>query len=281
MDMWMRAAVVLLTAGWVTGCDVYERGNGDTVTEARSAQGFEAVAYEGHLDVRVREGATASVEVTLDSNLQDNVRAFVQSDGTLRIETDGNLDPQGPAHVDVTLPRLTGASLSGSGQVRVDGFGGQQSEHVRLRAQGSGRLSYCGAARVLEAHLEGSGELKVCMPESGVAQSVALHLSGSGDLSWSGAADTVRVTSDGSGKTRLAGRAERLDTRLSGSGDLEARALGAVHLDVRLEGSGDVAASVEGGSVKVSLEGSGDVELWGSASLRDIDVDGSGRVTWH
>jgi hypothetical protein len=110
---------------------------------------------------------------------------------------------------------------------------------------------------------------------------VALHLSGSGALSWSGAADTVRVTSEGAGKTRLSGHAERLDTRLSGSGDLEARALGAVHLDVRLEGSGDVEARVEGGSVKVSLEGSGDVELWGSASLRDIDVDGGGRVIWH
>ncbi|MCP3061276.1 DUF2807 domain-containing protein [Myxococcus sp. K38C18041901] len=279
--MWMRAAAVLLTVGGVTGCDVYERGNGDTVTEARGVEGFESVAYEGNLDVRVREGATPAVEVTLDSNLQDNVRAFVQSDGTLRIETDGNLDPQGPAHVDVTLPRLTGASLSGSGQVRVDGFLGQQAEHVRLRAEGSGRLSYCGAARVLEAHLEGSGELKVCMPESMVAQAVALHLSGSGEVSWSGAADAVRVTSDGSGTTRLAGRAERLDTRLSGSGDLEARPLEAVHLDVRVEGSGDVAASVAGGSVKVSIEGSGDVELWGSAALRDIDVDGGGRVIWH
>lgn len=280
--MWMRMAAGVLAAGWLAGCSDFDvHGNGDTVTEERQVEAFQSVVHEGPLDVVVREGETASLKVTLDSNLQDNVRTFKGPDASLVITTDGNLHPKGTARVEVTVPRLVGATLEGSGSVTVEGFIGQSGEHVRLESIGSGSVRYCGAARTVEAKVEGSGRVVMCMPDSVLVERADFTLSGSGELSWLGAASDVHVSSEGSGLVRLRGTSSRLSARIEGSGDLEARELRTVDLDLVSEGSGDASATIEGGTVNVSLDASGNVDLWGSASVRSIRVNGSGRVNWH
>ncbi|NTX07804.1 MULTISPECIES: GIN domain-containing protein [unclassified Myxococcus] len=280
--MWKRVAAGVLTAWWLAGCSDFDvHGNGDTVTEERQVEAFQSVTHEGNLDVVVREGETATLTVTLDSNLQDNVRTFKGPDASLFIVTDGNLHPKGTARVEITVPRLVGATLEGSGSMTVEGFIGQTEEHVRLESTGSGGLRYCGGARTVEAKVEGSGRVVMCMPDSVLVERADFSLSGSGELSWTGAASDVHVASEGSGRVKLKGTSSRLSVRMEGSGDLEARELRAVDLDLVSEGSGDASATVEGGTVNVSLDASGDVDLWGDASVRSIRVNGSGRVNWH
>ncbi|QSQ17009.1 head GIN domain-containing protein [Myxococcus landrumensis] len=277
--MWKRATLGLLTLGLAAGCGPIEYGNGDTVTEERRVDGFQSVTHEGSLDIFVREGDVTSVKVTVDSNLQDNVRTFMGPDSKLVITTDGSIHPKGPARVEVTLPRLMAATLEGSGALTAEGFEGQTQEHVRLRMDGSGTLRYCGAAHRLEARLEGSGRMTLCTP--GTSEAVELSISGSGDLSWKGNANNVQARNEGSGDMTLEGTTRRLGARLEGSGDLDARALRTVDLDLVAQGSGDVQATVEGGSVVVVHESSGDVELWGHATRDEIRRRGSGRVVWR
>ncbi|WP_338867736.1 head GIN domain-containing protein [Myxococcus stipitatus] len=279
--MWKRATFGLLATWLATGCGAVEFGNGNTVTEDRPLDGFQSVTHEGSLDIFVREGEVMSVKVTVDSNLQDNVRTFMGPDSQLVIVTDGNIHPDGPARVEVTMPRIVGAALEGSGALTAEGFGGQAAEHVRLRMEGSGTVRFCGAAHRLEARLEGSGRMTLCTPTSVMAEAVELSLSGSGELNWKGSANNVQATSRGSGDMTLEGTARRLGARVEGSGDLDARALRTVDLDLVAEGSGDVQATVEGGVVTVSHDSSGDVELWGRASRDEIRQRGSGRVIWR
>lgn len=279
--MWKHVAGTVLSAWLVVGCDVAKQGDGSTVTESRQTGSFRSVRHEGSLDIIVREGTVASVQVTLDENLQERVRTFVGPDAALMVVTDGHIIPGGPARVEITVPRLVGATLEGSGQMTVEGFIGQADEDVRLVSSGSGSLRYCGSARTLEAKLEGSGRIKVCTPPSSRVETVDLSLSGSGELSWSGSASRVRTASEGSGQVTLTGETQHLGARLEGSGGLEARELRTVDLDLVSEGSGHATAWVDGGVVNVALESSGNVDLWGSASQRAIRVNGGGRVVWH
>jgi hypothetical protein len=281
--MWKRLGTAVLAAGLTSGCYFVgdgERGNGNTVTEKRTAGDFQVVENRGSLEVVVREGDTPEVQVTLDDNLQERVRTYVSPERTLVIETDGSFSPRGPARVEIRVPRMVGATQDGSGLVRVEGFE-QLKQDVKLRARGSGSLSYCGATRTLEAKLEGSGNMELCSAGEGLVEWVDLTQEGSGALKWAGTAKEVRARTDGSGHMTLQGAANQLRAWLDGSGHISAPGLRAVDVDILSQGSGNVTAYVDGGGVVVTLESSGNVDLFGHALSTQVRVNGGGRVIWH
>ncbi|WP_158623575.1 DUF2807 domain-containing protein, partial [Corallococcus sp. CA053C] len=242
--MWKRAVVGVLAAGLMTsGCYYTDdvRGDGNTVTEARIAEGFLLVENRGSLDVVVREGEAADVKVTIDANLQSHVRTYVKSGETLVIETDGSFTPTSPARVEVLVPRMVGAIQDGSGTLRVEGFE-KVREDVRLVAKGSGALHFCGGVRTLDAKLSGSGDMELCSAGSQLAEWVDFTQTGSGRLTWSGAAKLVRANTDGSGSMTLTGVTNRLGAHLDGSGNMQAQGLRAVDVELVSAGSGHVAA---------------------------------------
>ena len=281
--MWKRLVVGVLAAGLMTsGCGFTEdlRGDGNTVTEARLMEGFLVVENRGSMDVVVREGEVADVKVTIDANLQSNVRTYVKAGDTLVIETDGFFSPTSNPRVEVQVPRMVGAIQDGSGTLRVEGFENVR-EDVRLVAKGSGALHFCGGVNTLDAKHFGSGKMELCSAGSQLAEWVDFTQTGSGSLSWSGAAKLVRAFAEGSGDMTLTGVTDRLTARLEGSGDLEAQSLKAVDVNVVSDGSGQTAAYVDGGGVVVRLDASGDVELFGHALSSQVRVNGSGQVKWH
>ncbi|RKH37408.1 GIN domain-containing protein, partial [Corallococcus llansteffanensis] len=232
--MWKRWVVGVLAAGLMTsGCYYTEdlRGDGNTVTEARIAEGFLFVENQGSLDVVVREGEVADVQVTIDANLQSHVRTYVKSGETLVIETDGSFSPTSPARVEVRVPRMVGAIQDGSGTLRVEGFE-KARDDVRLVAKGSGALYFCGGAHTLDAKLSGSGNMELCTVGEEMAEWVDFTQTGSGSLTWSGAAKLVRASTDGSGHMTLKGVTNRLTALLDGSGNLQAQALKAVDVSL-------------------------------------------------
>jgi hypothetical protein len=151
------------------------RGSGVPAEETRTVPPFSAVDLSGKGEVMVHVGPTRSVRVTADDNLIGRVGTSVRRD-TLVVSTRGSFEPVVPLTVEVTVPELAGATLSGVGSLDLDGV---QAETFRLRLTGVGLVVATGTAGNLDASLAGVGEASL---ESPVARDVVATLSGDGRL---------------------------------------------------------------------------------------------------
>ncbi len=197
---------------------------------------FQAVSLDGSHDVVVAVGGAASVRAEGDAEAIERLEIRVEN-GTLRIGTRDergwfNFRDHGGVTVHVTTPALNGASIRGSGDMRVD------------RAE----------AQAFEADIAGSGDLQIAALR---AQRANFAIAGSGSIQAAGTVEQASIAIAGSGNVGL----ERLQTRrasvsVAGSGDVSVRASEAVDGDIM--GSGDV---VVHGTARCSIQkmGSGDV----------------------
>ncbi len=136
------------------------------------------------------------------------------------------------AIIDVTVPMLTAATLSGPGDLTID----------RIQARGFGGT------------LRGPGNLSIGSLETG---DVTLTLEGPGDIRVNGRAVTAHVTLRGPGDVKAAGLTVRDATvNLGGPGDISLTATGTV--SGALTGPGDI--DIRGGArCQISKHGPGDV----------------------
>lgn len=233
----MVAALALLAGcGMVHG--QADAGGSTASTRSFAATGFDRVALRGSDNVVVRVGAAESVTA---SGPQDELEklTIVVKDGELRIgreRKDGwNMGWSSGGErvvVTVTLPRLRGASVAGSGDMQVD------------RVQ---TTSFDGA-------IAGSGNLRIAQL---TADAASLDIAGSGDAFLAGRATSLNVSIAGSGNLDANGlKADRAKISIAGSGDVSAQV--ASEADVSILGSGDVRIAGTP-RCRVSKKGSGDV----------------------
>lgn len=236
----MRRALLVLLPFALAACGsaMGERGtpvhgSGSGPSRIFAVSGFSGVAVTGSDDVRVRTGAAFSVRAEGDPAVLDQLAIYKDGD-TLRVGrrpgvhwTSGR-----GATVYVTMPAISDAVLSGSGDLSVDRAAGDRFHAV---ATGSGGLT---VASLAVAHasfsLTGSGDMTL----SGRAQAVDVSVTGSGDLRGGGlAAGRAHVSVVGSGDVRLAVNGPA-DGSVMGSGDVD---LGAgARCSIQKVGSGDV-----------------------------------------
>jgi hypothetical protein len=230
---WLCIAGCFAFSSVVLGCANVVHGNGIPASEVRPVEGFDAVESAGSFDVKVERRDTFLVRVDVDSNILPLLRTRV-SGGTLIIGSDEPVDDLLPGpHVTITMPRVTGATLSGSGLLTVEGV--QQAEAVSLDLTGSGKIDFQGTASAVTAGLGGSGEVNL----SGSTDRLAVHLDGSGSVDARGLAARVgSVDLAGSGDVQ-ATVTERVDVSLSGSGHIDLYG-GAAIGDASKSGSGDI-----------------------------------------
>jgi hypothetical protein len=106
----------------------------------------------------------------------------------------------------------------------------------------------------------------------------ALSMRGSGDALVEGVSTKAfAVSLQGSGDARISGAATSVAVSLSGSGDVDARALTAESAAVDLDGSGDVCVRATR-SAAASVAGSGDVTIFGNPRSVVRNVRGSGSI---
>lgn len=215
------------------------QGNGKITTQSRELGHFSALASTVSGNVEVRIGATESVTVETDENLQALLETVVEN-GTLRIR---------PVRKNISLSTRTmkiivqaraldRVSVAGSGSVRADNLRG---ESLKFDIGGSGSL----VARQL------------------AAQAVTVSLGGSGNMETSGKAERLQVSIGGSGNVQ----ADKLATRtanvsIGGSGEVTLWATQS--LAVNLAGSGDIGYYGDP-QVSKSVVGSGTVKRLGAA----------------
>ena len=196
---------------------------------------FDKVAAAGANVVIVHLGGAPSVRAQGPAETLDKMEVVVERGG-LQIRPRREYGNSfywhnlKPATYTVTLPRLTDASLAGSGEMRIDRAEGDSFAasvagsgnldiaalrvgHANLSMAGSGRLSARGSATRADLSIAGSGDIRAGGLSS---RNAAVSIAGSGDAELT-ARDSVNVSIVGSGNADIGGGAHCTVTRM-GSG---------------------------------------------------------------
>jgi hypothetical protein len=234
------ATAVIAASALTSACgrDRTEDG-GPTIARNYQVGSFDQVEVAGPFDVQVRTGPGTSVSAKGPQKLLEHTVVEVK-DGKLVIRPEkkdgwfsGGWHFKEEAQFTVTVPQLRGATIAGSGDIRVDQVKGDRFDGT---VAGSGGLDL-GAVEVqsLKLAIAGSGAAKT---GSGRAQTASFDIAGSGDIDAKGV------------------QAQTASVSIAGSGNVAAHATGTA--SVSIMGSGDV--EVTGGAkCSVSKAGSGSV----------------------
>lgn len=195
--------------------------------------GFQKVAASGSDDVIITTGDRFSILAEGPENWLDRLDIKVQGD-TLRIGLKKRWFSMtvGDTKIRITMPKLIGVSLAGSGSITAD------------KASGP---AFAGS-------ISGFGDIRIAALN---AEDVRFSMSGAGDIVAAGRCNTAKVGMSGSGDIDLSGlRCAEVDIGISGSGDVKAFATRLAK--VGISGSGDVQI-LGGGKCESRTSGSGKV----------------------
>ena len=136
-----RVAFVLFTSMLFLASCIFPingiKGDGNVVSQERTASGFYDISIDGAANVNVQHGEDYKVVVTTDNNLQEFVLVEVKNDVVhINTEPHTNLKPT-KLIVDVHLPELQSISLKGVGNVKL--FDGNASD-LKISLSGVGNV---------------------------------------------------------------------------------------------------------------------------------------------
>ena len=233
-----RSIAAVIAVCGLAGCHAHV-DEGGTTSRNYQVGNFQQIEVVGPYDVEVHTGANVSVSGRGGEKLLERTVVEVRGD-KLVIHAENHhgffswsWGHRGKARFTVTVPQLSGAIVTGSGDMRIDRIAGQQFDGT---VAGSGGLDV-GSVDVqsLKLTIAGSGSARSA---GGKVQDGNYEIAGSGDL------DAAAV------------QAQQLKISIAGSGSVKAQATGTAN--VSIVGSGDV--DVHGGAkCTVSKTGSGDV----------------------
>lgn len=200
---------------------------------------FDRIEVAGPYNVEVRTGDRVSVAGRGTTELMQRTIVEVK-DGELSIHPrrenrwwGRNWSRNEKANFVVTVPQLRGATIAGSGSIKVDRVRGPRFEG-QIGGSGSLQVGSIDVQQV-EFGIGGSGSVRAL---GGRAQRAEYNIGGSGDIN----AAAIAV--------------QNAKVSIAGSGDVAARASGTA--DVSIVGSGDVAIT-GGAKCNISKMGSGRV----------------------
>ena len=120
----LSLAAVPAQAGWF---DRGIKGSGDVVTESREVEEFTFIDCNIGADIDVTIGNEYSLTISVDDNLMDIIRTEVRGK-TLEISADESFSTRRGCRIELTVKRLEGFDLSGSGDIRVTGLKEEEFE---------------------------------------------------------------------------------------------------------------------------------------------------------
>ncbi|MGC4235459.1 MAG: head GIN domain-containing protein [Niabella sp.] len=208
--------------------------DGPAIRETRTVADFDKIEAAFSGNVEFVQGPAAKVEVEAAHNIQSYILTEVIAN-KLVLKTRPNVTIKGGSvTIYVSNPSLTGATLSGSGNISV--LTGITTSVLSLKLSGSGNIMIPAlSATSLKADLTGSGNLSI---QGGTTHNQEVHITGHGDYS-----------------THLM-RSEEAKVRLTGSGN--AKLWAENRLDITITGSGNVWYTGTP-TVNTSISGSGKV----------------------
>jgi hypothetical protein len=214
------------------------RGNGNIITQTRSAGQFNSIDVSGSIDVYVKQDSTTSIKVEADENLQQYIET-IDDGGVLRIRTEQGFNLNSSRQIKVYVSSATFAKFEASGACNIFSEGNvKSSSDIGVDLSGS-----CDAT------------LDITSPK------IRADLSGACTVKLKGQTKDFKI--QGSGSTSLKCfdlLAENVDLDISGAGDAE------VYASVKL--TGDIS-----GSADVHYKGAAqtDIHTSGASSVKKAD----------
>jgi hypothetical protein len=239
------------------------QGDGKNTVEDRQIASLDGIDINGPMQVEVRVGQQASLQVEGDSNILPLLRTDA-SGGTLRVWVDGNIRTSNPLRVTYTTPTLRHVAANGSGALTVSGLNGAPLE---LALNGSRAVRLAGSVERLDARLNGSGGLNASGLNSG---STVARLTGSGRLDLGRiSGESLSLDLRGSGGANASGNVRNVTVRVNGSGSADLSGLTSQSADLSSNGSGGISATVTQ-SLVAYANGSGGVTVYGNPAQRNV-----------
>jgi len=235
----IAAAVIVLSAATSACGRAHGEDGGPAVSRNYQVGSFDQIEVAGPYNVQVRTGPNPSVSAQGSQKMIEHMVVEVR-DGKLEIHPERQKgwfhtgwNFHGKVDLTVTVPQLRGASIAGSGDIKVDQVKG---DTFNGEIAGSGGLDVATLdVQTLKLAIAGSGGTKV---GGGRAQNAKFEIAGSGDIDAKGV------------------QAQTADVSIAGSGNIAANATRTA--DVSIMGSGDVQLT-GGAKCKISKAGSGNV----------------------
>lgn len=229
------SAIMVLAAACSAGAQPNQhRASGQNGQRDFQVGDFHGIQVRGTQDVVVAVGGAPSVRAEGDTAALEGLEIAVE-DGTLKIGTRHGWSWRGPGGhvtVHVTVPSLDAASITGTGDMRIDTV----------------------QAQTFQASVTGTGNLAIAALRAGNA---SFSITGTGDVTAAGTAERADVSLTGTGNVDLGTLAvRRAQVEMMGPGDVTLRASEAV--EGAIMGPGDL--TVRGGArCSVSRSGPGSV----------------------
>lgn len=186
-------------------------GSGVPATQARYVAAFTSVELAGSNNVVIRLGEKQSVVVSADDNLLDRVTTEVRSGKLVIANSPGSLTTKSPMSVAVNVPTLSALTLTGSGNIVVNGI---ETESLKVTLPGSGTLTASGTAKRLDVTVSGSGMVQFTQL---VANDVRAVVSGSGRI-FITATKSLDASVSGDGAILYAGNPQDVTKSVTGTG---------------------------------------------------------------
>jgi len=210
--------------------------NGNTTTETRTASNFDEVELAMAGDVYITKADNYSVQIEASDNLHEIIETKV-SGSELEIDLQNNKCLKGNSNVKIyiTMPELTGLTVSGSGGIYVSSFFDSNSMDIDI--SGSGEIEMDSLkVNSFDANISGSGEMLIHGVDT--CNNQKLNISGSGKFR---GYDMITAHSDinisGSGDCEV-NVVESIKAKISGSGNVTYK--GTPTVDSNISGSGSI-----------------------------------------
>lgn len=187
-----------------------DQGSGNRIRQARAAGDFTRVVADDAMDVEIRIGPQASIELEGDDNLIDRIRTDAE-DGTLHLRVRGGYRVRRPMVARITMPRLERLDLEASGDGRIANLDGGR---LVLASHGSGSFDAEGRVDELELRIQGSGDANLERLRAGEALIV---INGSGNAR-AHVTDTIIATVNGTGEIVYRGEPRNVTEDVNGTG---------------------------------------------------------------
>jgi hypothetical protein len=230
------SGAVLMLGACTSAADGQDRERRSTAERSFPVGEFQSVSAAGAHDVIITVGGEPSVRAVGDADEIERLEIRVE-DGALKIRTRqrgmlSGFQRRRGVTVHVTAPVLNGASIGGSGNMRIDRV---QTEAFDASIGGSGDMQI-GTLRTRRAHfaVAGSGGIRA----AGTADEADISIAGSGNISLD-ALTARRATVSVAGSGGISVRAtEAVNGSIMGSGNLTVH--GSARCSVSRAGSGQV-----------------------------------------
>jgi hypothetical protein len=188
-------------------------GNGNVVTEERSADSFNRLKVSSGIDVFITQGDEESIKVIADENLLEYIKTEI-FDNTLKVYTEANIRNARSKEVHLVYRQLREIDISSAGD--VEGTNRMKADDLDLDLSSAGDLVLDVEAKRINCNISSAGDARL----SGTVDELDADLSSAGDLyAWDLIAKKARVNVSSAGNARICAT-EEVDLNASSAGDI-------------------------------------------------------------